>query len=605
MKQRVVFGVLLSLTVTIVIGSCIFQNDPVEPNNPPVLQSYYPQWTYKTMILPDSCYFSITATDPDGDLLDYRFFVGDSVLSMSDSAVFHGFWEGEYSIEGRACDGSDYVFRRWFITVSAQPNLPPVIDWWKPEQANVACVVGDTLEFHFSVKDDKPEALMYTFLVDGNVIFSGYPDLVHRFLENGQYILQGTVWDGEYSDTVTWYLNVTGEPDTIPPSAIVDLVGETGVEPRTIRLTWTAPGDDGTFGTAAIYDLRTSTYPILTEYEWENAGIKPDEPRPSPAGSQEVMIVQNLNPGTYLYASVRAKDDFFNQGSLGNCVRVLVRGAGVDGYVIDLWNNEPVAGIYVSSNGVSDTTNAVGYYWLENLPYFRYFNARDEMVENFIGAYYNSSVLINGYYDNLRLNLYVIRHLDLVNIVGQDPYAGEYLNFFKEMTNTDGWAGGPTVDKTWNHYPITVYNPPKTYGTLDAQLAARVAMEEWESETGLDLFVEVYEQIGSDVEIVYVDTLIDKHQVSTPAYNPDGTPAKKVIWIFSGYTGVPIATHSHLIFVHEFGHILCLEHSRNAGHVMLGYTMPLVHNVTEDEANVVRIIYHAPPIYDYATIIKE
>ena len=603
MKQRVVLISLLSLTITIVVASCIFQNDPVRPNNPPVLESYFPRWTFKTIILPDSCFFNISASDPDGDMLDYKFYMNNELISTSDSVVFYGFVEGDYTIEGRACDSGEYVSRKWVVTVIAKPNTPPVIDWRDPEQSSVACVVGDPLEFHFSVKDDHPESLFYTFLVDDVEIFSGYPDLVHRFLENGDFVLQGRVWDGEYSDTVTWYVAVTGDPDTIPPSVIDDLVGEPGDVPRTIRMRWTAPGDDSTSGTAAMYIFRTSTYPVRTEADWIAAAGKTGEPLTSPAGSEEVMIVHNLNPGTYLYATVRAVDDFFNLSPIGNCVRVLVKGADVEGYVIDLWSNEPIAGMYVNANSIVDTADANGYYRLENLPYFRDFRARDEVISEHIGYYYDSVIRISGFYETFTLDLYVIRDVGLQNARKPEIYGHEFLNFFKGITETDGWVGRPAVHKTWNHYPITVYNPPKSYGELDMQLVARNAMAEWETAAGLDLFIEVEEQVGSDVEIVYFDTLINNHQVDTPAYNQDGTPAKKEVWIFSGYTGVPISVYSHLIFVHELGHVLCLDHSRDAGHVMLGLSRPQVQHVTEDEANVVRIIYHAPPVFDYATII--
>jgi hypothetical protein len=605
MKQRGAGITILSFFVAAVYGSCIFQNDPAEPNSRPVLQSYFPQWTHKTMLMPDSCWFGIEAIDRDGDLLSYRFYAGDSVIGTTDSVMFYAVVLGEYTIEGRASDGSDYVSRTWEVTVSEKPNEPPVIDWWYPEQEHVGCVIGESTEFRFSVEDNDPDACTYAFLVDSQEIVSAHPDLVYRFLENGGHLVRGVVWDGEFGDTVTWHVNVTGDPDTIAPAAITDLAGETCIELATIRLTWTAPGDDGMSGTAAEYVLRTSAYPIVTEEEWEAAEERNGEPVPSPSGTEEVMIVDNLPPASYKYVVVRAADDFANLSPLGNCVRVFVRGPGVDGYVIDFWSGGPVAEVRVASSGVSCVTDERGYFWLQSSWCISSIEARDELIYYSIGAYYDCLTVVASGGINVRLNLYIMRHLDLVNVVDPDPYQGNFLGFFKDITKTDGWAGRPTVHKAWNHYPITVYNPPKVYGDIDMQLAARGAMDEWEAQSGLDLFAEVGTQAGSDVEIVYVDTLVDKHQVATPACNEDGTPAKKVLWIFSGYTGVPISRFSHLIFAHEFGHVLCLDHSRNTGHLMLGLTMPQEHHVTEDEANAVRIIYHAPPVYDYGAILNE
>jgi hypothetical protein len=609
MTQRTALVTLIAIAVAVSLGSCIFQNDPVKPNTGPTLVSYYPPRTFITVVLPDTLRFGLHASDPDGDELRYRFVVGDSVLSASDSAVFYGIVEGEYAVIGSAFDDGAEITHTWNVTVAAEPNVAPVITGWDPEQGTIACVIGDTVSFEFWVEDDNYEAHRYSWFVDDEEVFTGYAELHHRFMENGQYTVRGTVWDGEYGDSVSWDVTVLGEPDTIPPAMIGDLVGETGDVPRTVRLLWTAPGDDGDTGRAASYIVRTSTFPILSEDDWTNAAGKLGEPVPSPAGTEEIMIVNNLNPGTFLYATVRAADDFFNLSPLGNCVRVLVRGADVEGYVIDLVSNEPVPRMYVSSNGVSTTSDDSGYYLLANLPYFRYFRARDEFATGYIGNYFDSEVLVTGFYDNYELNLYLIDNVALVNTVNVPAKYEDFLTFCKAMTETNGWAGRPTVDKTWNHYPLAVYNPPAvyTYGEteIDMQDEARVAMNEWETMTGLDLFVETDSRIAADLEIVYVDTLIDKHHVSTPAYNTDGTPAKKVLWIYPGNTSVPIIAKAHLILVHELGHVLCLSHSEDRGHVMLGGTLPFVENVTQDEANVVRVIYNAPSIFDYGTILKE
>ena len=78
MKRFAAIGLVLALPV---LASCIFQNNPLEPNNPPTIQSYTPPETYFSLTAPDSCVFSIGAVDPDGDALVYLFVSGDSVLS--------------------------------------------------------------------------------------------------------------------------------------------------------------------------------------------------------------------------------------------------------------------------------------------------------------------------------------------------------------------------------------------------------------------------------------------------------------------------------------------------------------------------------------------
>jgi len=68
----------------------------------------------------------------------------------------------------------------------------------------------------------------------------------------------------------------TGTSDTTPPNAITDL---TTSNPTTtsITLTWTAPGDDNSIGTAASYDIRYSTSSITTS-NWASATQATGEP---------------------------------------------------------------------------------------------------------------------------------------------------------------------------------------------------------------------------------------------------------------------------------------------------------------------------------------
>jgi hypothetical protein len=132
-------------------------------------------------------------------------------------------------------------------------------------------------------------------------------------------------------------------------------------------------------------------------------------------------------------------------------------------------------------------------------------------------------------------------------------------------------------------------------------------MDEWEAETGCDLFIEVDDPSQADVRIIYDDTIDNKHHYETLSWNPDGTPKTRGLFIYTAHTGLSIAGRfTHLIYAHELGHILgILVHSNDPGHLMLGLTRPQQEHVTTDEARVIKILRHAPPIFDYATIIEE
>ncbi len=109
--------------------------------------------------------------------------------------------------------------------------------------------------------------------------------------------------------------------DTIPPACITDLrIGEAAPEGgAAIVLYWTAPGDDGMEGTAALYDIRYARAPILTEADWEAAAPLTGIPAPRPAGSAESFVVVGLeDDGGPYYFCIRASDEAFNWSCLSN-----------------------------------------------------------------------------------------------------------------------------------------------------------------------------------------------------------------------------------------------------------------------------------------------
>ncbi len=104
----------------------------------------------------------------------------------------------------------------------------------------------------------------------------------------------------------------------IPPAAITDLAAVTGSTPGTVDLTWTAPGDDGTSGTASAYVVRYADSAIVSEADWAAATDVDSEPTPQAAGSSESMTVSGLAPGQTYYFMVRAEDEVPNLSGLGN-----------------------------------------------------------------------------------------------------------------------------------------------------------------------------------------------------------------------------------------------------------------------------------------------
>lgn len=115
-------------------------------------------------------------------------------------------------------------------------------------------------------------------------------------------------------------------PDGTPPAAVTTLQA-TGSTASTLTLGWTAVGDDGLSGTAAVYDLRYSTAPI-TAGSFAGATPAAGVPAPRPAGQGETFAVGGLQPGTTYYFALRVADEAGNWSDLSNVISAATQPAG-------------------------------------------------------------------------------------------------------------------------------------------------------------------------------------------------------------------------------------------------------------------------------------
>jgi chitodextrinase len=88
-----------------------------------------------------------------------------------------------------------------------------------------------------------------------------------------------------------------------------------------VTLSWTAPGDDGSVGTANSYELRVSTSQI-TSGNWGSAPSRAvGTPSPLVAGTRQSTVVTNLSPDTTYWFAIKAVDDAGNWSNISNIVR--------------------------------------------------------------------------------------------------------------------------------------------------------------------------------------------------------------------------------------------------------------------------------------------
>ena len=104
--------------------------------------------------------------------------------------------------------------------------------------------------------------------------------------------------------------------DLTAPAAIADL-SVTGATGTSLSIRWTAPGDDGTTGTATTYDVRYSTSPI-TNGNFASATPVTGEPAPAVAGTVQTMTVTGLSGSQIYYIAMKTTDNVGNLSAMSN-----------------------------------------------------------------------------------------------------------------------------------------------------------------------------------------------------------------------------------------------------------------------------------------------
>lgn len=115
--------------------------------------------------------------------------------------------------------------------------------------------------------------------------------------------------------------------DTTPPDAVTDL-DTLSCSASTISLTWTAPGDDGSLGTATSYDVRYSTS-AATLSAWSGA-TQASPHAPSGAGDPDSLTIANLSPNTTYYFAIRTSDEVPNESAQSLTLVTTTRASGAD-----------------------------------------------------------------------------------------------------------------------------------------------------------------------------------------------------------------------------------------------------------------------------------
>ncbi len=165
---------------------------------------------------------------------------------------------------------------------------------------------------------------------------------------------------GAGASTPQWY------GDNVAPANVANLAADNTFSsvPGSIRLTWTAPGDDNNTGTAYAYDVRYSTADITDNVTFNTAAVVGGAPPPALAGIGQSMVAYGLMPGTRYYFALKTRDEVPNWSGLSNRPSAYAR----------LDNVAPVFGGLVSATA-ADSSGTVNLAWAaasDDTPPIRY-----------------------------------------------------------------------------------------------------------------------------------------------------------------------------------------------------------------------------------------
>jgi hypothetical protein len=108
--------------------------------------------------------------------------------------------------------------------------------------------------------------------------------------------------------------------DATAPGAVTDLAAAPGLHPGEIRLTWTAPGDDGATGTATAYTIKVAFSPV-TGGTFDAAADLDRwlvEPLPHAAGTPETLYVFGFHPDSTYHFALVTQDEMPNNSAISN-----------------------------------------------------------------------------------------------------------------------------------------------------------------------------------------------------------------------------------------------------------------------------------------------
>ncbi|MBE0567510.1 MAG: hypothetical protein IH621_16260 [Krumholzibacteria bacterium] len=472
---------------------------------------------------------------------------------------------------------------------------------YSPTAAAVTLPVGGSLELRATVTGTTGAVITWTV---GGVEAGSGPVYVHGATAVGTDTVAVAVQAGDRASGRSWLVTVEPDESLLPPVVSGVALGH-GPVPAEVTVSWLRV-------TATRFPI--VEYLVACRYDgpvdtdtWEGAillGTFAHDPgvllNRRTFGEADGMV-----PGAPAWFAVRARDD---RGQLSPIDGVF---AHTISYAWDLHVRvTDDAGLplhnVILNHGTGDpvTTDAAGRAAIGPL---RSVDAVAVATTSPHFDYAAAPVTVTG--DTLRIVL--LRQYALVHDPCGTPDYVDFLDYFRDITLTDGGGERGTILNKWDSYPLSVWIPPFTSTQLqwDLQALSAAAVPIWNDALGQDYLVAAADSLSADIVFAFRD-LPDPYKGLTRVLLPGGDigefiPRKMELIVESVLDQIPGAQPVWVteIALHELGHALghyghtC---SVNRGNLMDagGSTGSLADGpqnaINLDEVRLVRAFRHLP-----------
>ncbi len=464
-------------------------------------------------------------------------------------------------------------------------NRSPEIVAYVPDDVTPVAKIDEPVEFSLQANDPDGNSLSYWFTIEDSLVTNS-SSFVFSSPEPRFICVRAHVTDGEYSLMHNWLLTVIVDPETgdsIAPATVENLSVEPEGAPGKVIVRWRAVGDDGLEGRANRYVVGTNIDPIIDEWTWQNSGKIAVDGTGADPGVEMSKVVTLPEAAQYTTAVVRAIDDSWNISPIGEYAEGFSRGFWYSGQVLELLTGDPIAGAFVTAGTHAVVTDVDGHWAMEEMPFVaQEIVVSDDGVEGEIGDYYDFLPQEPISHNAFHL-VYLFPHYPLQST----RYTG-FLQFFVVMTDNPA-IPYPTYLRHWD-LPINVYAEPATYGDLDYKATVERVAVELNDHLGFAAFQAVESPPDTGVVCTYSPDVYSDH-FGYREFTEDWYPVKGEIEFRTIWTAGNVILFERIIR-HELGHALGLRHSLDPIHLMVGYLSPQVANFSEEELNLLTLMYY-------------